>query len=139
MSNFSPYVIMDLFHFSLYIFVMTLSLMTLNARGCSSSVKCASLHTFVDKLCNKPNIIFLQETFNLNDHFSFWNFGPNYTPFCNPSPSRGSGVTTLVKNTISVLESSYIYDEYVIYTPITYSDVIFICTIFFSLNLILKP
>ena len=106
-------------------FLMTLSLMTLNARGCSSSVKNASLYTYVDKFCHKPDVVFLQETSVLDNHFSSWNSWHNYTPFCNPSPSRGSGVTTLIKNNITVLETASVFDGYVTFSKIAHNDVIF--------------
>ena len=123
MFNF-PYSIMERTHLIRF-FLMTLSLMTLNARGCSSSVKNASLYTYVDKFCHKPDVVFLQETSVLDNHFFSWNSWHNYTPFCNPSPSRGSGVTTLIKNNITVLETASVFDGYVTFSKIAHNDVIF--------------
>ena len=102
--------------------IMTLSLLTLNVRGCSSSVKNVSIYTFISNLCHNPDIIFLQETCHLNAQFPSWTSWRNYTPLCNPSPSRGSGITTLLKNNITILETCSVYDGFITYTKILSSN-----------------
>ena len=72
-------------------FLMTLSLMTLNARGCSSSVKNASLYTYVDKFCHKPDVVFLQETSVLDNHFFPGILGINTLLFVIPAPRVDPG------------------------------------------------
>ena len=104
---------------------MTLSVLTLNTRGCSSSVKNASLYTYIENICNKPDIILLQETYTISNGHPSWISWPNYTPLCNPSPSRGSGVVTLIKNNISILDTKLLHDGFLSCTKISFNNVIF--------------
>ena len=47
---------------------MTLSLLTLNTGGRSTSLRNVSVRTYVDEIAPKSDIIFLQETNNLSEH-----------------------------------------------------------------------
>ena len=115
---------MDCVKCVLALVLMTLSLTTLNTRGCSSSIKNASLYTYIESVCNKPDIVLLQET-SVSNEQSFIRTWPSYSSYCNPSPTRGSGVVTLVKNNINVAESKILYDGYLSCTKISLNNVIF--------------
>ena len=119
------YEAMDFKLYTLSLCLMVLSLLTLNTGGCSSPVKNASIFAYADNICNKPDIILLQETYNLTDDNHCWNTWYNYTPLCNPSPSRGSGVTVLLKNNINLIESSIIHNGHVSYVKINFNNILY--------------
>lgn len=106
-------------------YIMALSLLTLNTRGCSSSVKNISIYTYINNLGHSPDIIFLQETGNLDENFSSWKSWTNYTPLCNPNPSSGTGVTTLVKNDITILETSFIITGFISFVKISLNNTVY--------------
>ena len=106
------------------VFIMNLSILTLNTRGCSSSVKNISLYTYIENICNRPDILLLQETCTISDTHSLWKSWSNYTPHCNASPSRGSGVITLINNKVNTLNTNILYDGYLSCTKIFSNNVI---------------
>ena len=107
------------------IFAMTLSLVTLNTGGCTTALKNASIRTYVNNLCNDPDIVFLQETFFLNSDSPVWKMW-SYTPLCAPSPTRGSGITTLIKKkNIDIIDSKIISDGHIFFTKIRTNNTFF--------------
>ena len=99
---------------------MTLSLLTLNIRGCSAQTHNASFKVYVEQLAFNPD--FLQETYNLNENSSCWRTW-SHTPFCSPGISRGSGVTSLInKSRIYILSSSSVFDGYILYNKLCYNS-----------------
>ena len=100
---------------------MTLSLLTLNTGGCSALTQNASFQVYIDQISSNPDLVLLQETYNLNESSPCWNMW-SYTPYCSPGPTRGSGVTTLVKNTdIEVISSCSVFHGYILYTKIKFN------------------
>ena len=58
-----------------------------------------------------------------NNHV--WKMWP-YTPMCAPSPTRGSGITTLIKNKdVVILNSKIIYDGHIIFTTVKTNNTLF--------------
>ena len=105
---------------------MTISLLTLNTGGCSSPLKNASIYTYVKNITSVPDIIFLQETNDLSEKCSCWNVWSSYHPICNPGPTRGSGVTTLLKeNSLCIIENSVIHDGHILYVKIDLDGAIY--------------
>ena len=104
---------------------MTLLLLTLNTGGCTAALKNASIKTYVENLCNSPDIIFLQETHFLIPNNPVWKMWP-YTPLCAPSPTRGSGITTLVKNSNTVIVTSKIISNgHILFTKVRTNNTLF--------------
>ena len=105
---------------------MTLSFLTLNTGGCSDSVKNASLLSYVQNIAHNPDIIFLQETYNLMPGSPCWNLWNLYHVNCSPSTSRGSGLTTIVKKKqITSFDSSVIVDGNILYSKTCIDDTIY--------------
>ena len=116
---------MALFMVGCFSFVMALSLLTLNTGGCSAISQNASFKVFVDHLTSNPDIVFLQETYQLNENSSCWREW-SYVPFCSPSSSRGSGVTTLLNSSkIECLSSLSVCDGYILYHKICFNRAIY--------------
>ena len=107
---------------SLLSLAMTMSLLTLNTGGCSALTQNASFQVYIDQISSNPDLVLLQETYNLNESSPCWNMW-SYTPYCSPGPTRGSGVTTLVKNTdIEVISSCSVFHGYILYTKINFNN-----------------
>ena len=109
-------------YFSYFIFAMTLSVLTLNIGGCSAQTQNASFKVYVEQIAFNPNLVFLQETYNLNEKSSCWRTW-SHTPFCSPGLSRGSGVTSLInKSKFDILSSSSVFDGYILYNKLCYNS-----------------
>ncbi len=78
-------------------FLMALSIATLNTQGCYEELKNLSIKTYVDLTLHNPDIVFLQETYKLNENSSCWEHCP-YRVHCSPGDTRGAGVVTLIRN-----------------------------------------
>ena len=106
-------------------FVMSLSLLTLNTGGCSTQTQNVSFKVYVEQIAFNPDVIFLQETYQLKDSSACWNTW-SHKPFCSPGISRGSGVTTLVNDSKIVVSSTYIvFDGYILYNKLCHNDRIY--------------
>ena len=104
---------------------MTLSLLTLNSGGCTGALKNASIQKYINTIHNNPNIIFLQESCRLTETDFCWNMW-QHTPICSPSPTRGSGITTLVDKTkIDIILSENILPGHILYTQIYLNNTYF--------------
>ena len=110
----------------LYSFLfISLSLLTLNTGGCSELTKNASFKVYVEQIAFNPDIVLLQETYNLNKNSSCWSTW-SHTPHCSVGPSRGSGVTSLINESkIDVLSSSSIFDGYILYNKLCHNNLIY--------------
>ena len=107
------------------IFVMSLLVLTLTTRSCSAQTQNISFKVYVEQLAFKPDIVFLQETYDLKENSSCWNLWP-HTPHCSPARSRGSGVTSLINRAeIDVVTTTSIFDGYILYNELCYNNLIF--------------
>ena len=111
--------------FLLCLVTMTLSLLSLNTGGCSSTTKNAALHVYVEHFFSTYDILLLQETHNLTEMSSCWGLWP-HTPLSSPLISRGSGVTTLINtNNLDIISSSTIFPGHILYCKIKSNENIF--------------
>ena len=106
---------------------LSLSLLSLNTGGCSSNIKNAALHVYVENLFSSYDILLLQEleTHGLMEMSSCWSLWP-YTPLFSSSISRGSGVTTLINtNNLDIISSSIIFPGHILHCKIKSNENIF--------------
>ena len=108
-----PKKMISLFLFS---FAMALTFATLNTGGCSEELKNLTLRTYVDFTLHNPDVVLLQETYNLTENSSCWEHWP-YHVHCAQGDSRGTGVTTLIKKNcdFNIITCSTIFNNYILY------------------------
>ena len=108
--------------FLFFILAMTLSVLTLNTGGCSAQTQNASLKVYVEQITFNPDLVLLQETYDLKENSSCWSVWP-HTPFCSSGKTRGSGVTSLINQSkIDILKTTSIYDGYILYNELCYNN-----------------
>ena len=119
-SRHLPTLLMNLF-FSL---IMSLSLLTLNTGGCSAPSKNITFQQYIQQSSYNPDIVLLQEINNLSTSSSIWRTWP-YKVFCTPGSTRGTGVATLIKPSLSVIDNIEIFQSYSLYTKIKHDSTTF--------------
>ena len=109
-----------------FLFIMSLSVATLNTRGCFGDLKNLSVKIYVDLTLHNPDIVFLQETYKLHENSSCWEQWP-YRVTCAQGDTRGTGVVTLLRNNcnFNILDSCTIFPSYVLYHKIMYASNIY--------------
>ncbi len=105
---------------------MALSFATLNTGGCSEELKNLSVRTYVDLTLHNPEIVLLQETYNLTEHSSCWEHWP-YRVLCAQGDVRGTGVAILLKKScdFNILATCTIFKNYILYLKIELDSIIY--------------
>lgn len=111
--------------FLLYFF-MALSIVSLNTGGCSEEIRNLSVQSYVDLTLRNPDIVLLQETYNLHENSSCWKHWP-YRVHCPQGDSRGTGVVTLFKNNrnLNILVSTTLVQNHILYNRIELNSIIY--------------
>ena len=121
-----PLLLKKMISLFLFSFAMALTFATLNTGGCSEELNNLSVRTYVDFTLHNPDVVLLQETYNLTEHSSCWEHWP-YRVHCAQGDSRGTGVTTLIKKNcdFNIITCSTIFNNYILYLKIKSDSTIY--------------